>query len=464
VPTLKTALRIAKTLSREHRRPLMLAAALLAAAFVLVPHAAGGGESLPRIEGPLTMEEAVTLALEHSRKVKASGADQRAMTSMRREALSGFLPQVSVNGYLANQNMTPNIYNSAGDTMARNYQLFGTNRAQDLNVTAMWPIFSGGRTYYGYKAASARAESATQMLKGTEVEVAMQARLDYIAVVREQENAKVTGELLRQTEERLRVSREEFAAGRVARFNVLRDEAEMANVVQMDTMARNQAELALIALKTTLGMDLSSPIKVAEPLEYKPITVSVEEGVRQALENHPDVQAASKEIEAAEAEVRGAVARYLPEISATWMYDWQRMRNRGEPFEKPEGYSAGLVLTIPLFDGFMRENAVGTARAKRDKALELEVQARQQVTKEVNQAALMLTAAEKNVEAGRKGLEQAEEQFRIVQERYASGRGIQLEILDAQTALTRARFNLVAALADYESAQAMWLKATGRTR
>ena len=204
-------------------------------------------QALPKIEGPLTMEQAVVLSLEHSRKVKASGADQRAMASMRGEAFAGFLPQVSANGYLVNQNMRPNVYFSAGESMARNFQLFGTNRAQDLNLTAMWPIFSGGRTYYGYKAASARAESATQMLRGTEVEVAMQARLDYIAVVREQENARVTGELLRQTEERVRVTREEFEAGRVARFNVLRDEAELANVIQMDTMARNRAELALIA-------------------------------------------------------------------------------------------------------------------------------------------------------------------------------------------------------------------------
>ncbi len=117
-----------------------------------------------------------------------------------------------------------------------------------------------------------------------------------------------------------------------------------------------------------------------------------------------------------------------------------------------------------LFDGFLRENAVGTTRAKRDKAQELVVQARQQVAKEVHQAALMLTAAEKNVEASRRGLEQAEEQQRIVQQRYATGRGIQLEILDAQVTLTRARFNVVSALADYQSAQAMWLEATGRVR
>ena len=132
----------------------------------------------------------------------------------------------------------------------------------------MWPLFSGGRTYYGYKAARSRADAAALMREGTELDVAMQARLDYIGVMREQENARVTGDLVRQTEERLRVTREEFEAGRVARFNVLRDEAELANAVQLDTAARSQAALALVALKTTLGVDLASPITATEPLQY----------------------------------------------------------------------------------------------------------------------------------------------------------------------------------------------------
>ncbi len=445
-------------------RHITLVLGLLAASVGVVPRMAGAGEALPQISGPLTMQEVVDLALQHSRKVKASAADEKIMTSMRKEAASGFFPQASANGYLVKQNMTPNIYNSAGDTMARNYQFFGTNNGQDLNLTAMWPIFSGGRTYYGYKAAGSRADAATLMLRGTEVEVAMQARLDYIATAREQANTRVTGELRAQTEERLRVSREELAAGRVPRVNVLRDEAELANVIQMDTMARNQAELALISLKTTMGVDLASSISLGESLQYVATSASVADGVQQALASHPDVQAAAKEVEATESEVRAAYGRYLPEISLTWMYDWQKIWNNNESSSFPSGYSAGVVMTIPIFDGFMRENAIGTARAKREKANEQELLTRQQVTKEVNQAALMLTAAEKNVEASKKGLEQAEEQFRIVQERYAAGRGIQVEILDAQTALTRARFNVVAALADYETAQAMWLKATGRVR
>jgi outer membrane protein len=422
-------------------------------------------DALPRIEGPATMAQAVDLALEHSRKVKAAAADQRAMRSMQREAAAGFYPQASANAFLASQNMAPNIYTSAGDTMARSYQLFGTNRAQDMNLTVMWPLFSGGRTYYGYKAARSRADATALMREGTELDVAMQTRLDYIAAVREQENARVTGDLVRQTEERLRVSREEFEAGRTARFTVLRDEAELANAAQLDTLARNQAALALVALKTTLGLDLDSPITASEPLRYAPERVSVDEGVRAALAAHPEVRAAEKRAEAAQSDVRSAYGRYLPELSASWMYDWQRMRNRGdEMIERPEGYSVGLVLTVPLFDGFMRENAVGTARAREEQAKEQAILARQQIAKAVHQAALSLQAAESNVNASRKGVAQADEQFRIVRERYASGRGIQVEVLDAQTALTRAQFNAVAALADYQTAHALWLQSTGRVR
>jgi hypothetical protein len=56
----------------------------------------------------------------------------------------------------------------------------------------------------------------------------------------------------------------------------------------------------------------------------------------------------------------------------------------------------------------------------------------------VNQAVLTLRAAETAVEASRRGVDQA--------------------------AVTRARFNAVNALAEYQSAAAMWLRATGPAR
>jgi outer membrane protein TolC len=440
-------------------------------AFVLAGPARA--ENLPRRDGPLTVERAVELALEHSLRVRAAGADSRTMDSMRREAQAGFWPQLSANSYLVEQRMAPNVYTSAGSTMARNYQVFNADQSRDANVTLMYPIFSGGRDYHGYQAAARRAEAGRQMLRATEVDVAMQARLDDLNVLRERENLRVTTELQRDIEERLRVTRETFQAGRAPRFYVLRDETELANAEQMQAMAHSRVEQSLVALKTTLGLDLASVIEPTDRLEYHPASVSIDEGIREAGDRQPEIQAAVKQREAAAAEVRAARGGYFPQVSLSYMYDWGWMRNRGWASQAEgarlrgdasEGYSVGVVVTLPVFDGFMRENALRTAESKLDRAVQAEGLARQQIARDVNQAALMLAAAGKSVEASQKGLEQAGEEARVVRERFESGRGVQLEVLDAQVALTRARFNAVNALAEYQGAQAMWLRAIGRVR
>lgn len=432
-------------------------------ALALVP-ASAVAQTLPRVDGSLTIERAVDLALEKSLRVKAAGADAKTAASMQREALAPFWPQLSFNGYLNAQRMGPNVYTSAGNTMARNYQVFSADRNRDANFTAMYPLFSGGRDYYGYQAATRRVEAAREGLRGTEVDVAMQARLDYIAALREAENLRVTRDLLRTVEERLRVTREQFDAGRVPRFYVLRDETERANAIQMEAMAQSRVEQAIVALKTTLGIDLASDVALGDRLEYVPVSVSIEDGIREAGARQPDIKAAIKQREAAAAEVSAAYGSYFPQVSLSYMYDWGWMKPRTEPSSTADGYSVGLVVTLPLFDGFLRENALKTAKARLERAVQTEGLVRQQIAKDVNLAVLSLRAAETSVDASRHGLDQAEEEFRVVRERFESGRGIHLEILDAQTAVTRARFNTVSALAEYQGALAMWLRATGRIR
>jgi outer membrane protein TolC len=449
-----------------------IAIALLAAG-VWGLTAAAEAQPLPRIDGPLSMEEAAELARQHGLRVKAAGADARVMDSMRREALAPFWPQLSANGYFADQRMAPNVYTSAGTTMARNYQVFNADQTRDGNVTAMYSLFSGGRDWYGYKAAVARAEAARQMLRGAEVDAAMQARLDYIAAVREQENVRVAEELLRDIEERLRVSRQMLDAGRIPRYYLLRDEAEQADVIQMREMARGRADSALVQLKATLGVDLGSSITLTDRLTVSPVPPPAAEAADRDVQGHPDVKTAVRQREAAAAEVRAAYGNYFPQVSLSYMYDWAWMKNRGwesqadnmrARSDTAEGYTVGVVVTLPLFDGFMRENALNTAKAKLERAKYAEELARQQIARDVHHAVVMLRAAEKGVEASRKGLERAEEDFRIVKERFEAGRGIQVEILDAQVSLSRARFNSVAALAEYQSALAMWFRATGRVR
>src|SRR5215831_11648308 len=145
-----------------YRRMGRRALALVAGA-VLLPSATATAQLLPRIEGPLTMEQAVDLAREKNLRVKAADADARTMESIRKEALAPFWPQLSANGYFNDQAMAPNVFTSAGNTMARNYQVFNANQSKDANFTAMYPLFAGGRDYYGYQAAARRAEAGGEM-------------------------------------------------------------------------------------------------------------------------------------------------------------------------------------------------------------------------------------------------------------------------------------------------------------
>jgi len=440
--------------------------ALLIAACIALLAAPVAGQTLPRVDGPLTLDRAVDLTIQHSLRLKATGADAKIMESMRREALAPFWPQLSANGYLNDQRQAPNVYTSAGDTMARNYQVFNADRNRDANVTLMWPLFSGGRDYYAYRAATRRAEAGREMQRASEVDVAMQARLDYVGAVREDENLKVTDDLVRDVEERVRVSRVAFDAGRIPRYYLLRDETELANARQMQAMAQARTQQALIALKTTLGVALDSELTLLDRLAAPGVAAAVEETLREANDRHPELRAAAKQRQAAEAEVRAARGRYLPQLSASYMYDWAWMSGRGRDAmsDGSEGYSVGLVLTLPIFDGFMRENAINTAQARVDRATQAESLARQQIAKELHSAALMLEAATRSVDAARVGVVQATEEARAVRDRFEAGRGIQLEVLDAQVAVTRARLNEVTALADYQNAYAMWLRASGRVR
>src|SRR5262245_43302627 len=91
--------------------------AMIAVVLILLPTAVAA-QSLPRVDAALTIEQAVDLARDQSLRVKAATADARTTESMRREALAPFWPQLSANGYFADQRMAPNVYTSAGNTMA----------------------------------------------------------------------------------------------------------------------------------------------------------------------------------------------------------------------------------------------------------------------------------------------------------------------------------------------------------
>jgi outer membrane protein len=119
--------------------------------------------------------------------------------------------------------------------------------------------------------------------------------------------------------------------------------------------------------------------------------------------------------------------------------------------------------TLPVFDGFRRSAMVYQATAQ-ERTVRLEREkASQQVRLALQQALDELAAAGETVTAARANVAQAEKVLAMTQNNYKYGAATTLDVVDAQTALSTARTNLLRGLHDYSVARATLRWVTGMT-
>ena len=125
--------------------------------------------------------------------------------------------------------------------------------------------------------------------------------------------------------------------------------------------------------------------------------------------------------------------------------------------------SAGLALSIPIFDGLRTRGRVSQARAQlRYAEYQLE-EARKGVRLEVSKAVRDLASLEKEHQSQLATVNLAEEAYRIAETRFRSGISTRLELADAATALAFAKTNFAQTLYRYNIAVANLERALGRT-
>jgi outer membrane protein len=176
-----------------------------------------------------------------------------------------------------------------------------------------------------------------------------------------------------------------------------------------------------------------------------------------AEQQRPDLAATHARRAGGREGVRAARGLYQPQISAGAMADLTQMRDR----DFMSGTTFGVVASLPILDGGLRRSQVQAARAEQER-LEQETQkVTLQVHQEVTNAWLALQAAAQNIRTAEAGLRSAQEDYRVTQVRYEAGKGINLELLDAVAARTRAETNRAQALYEYGVAQDQLQRAVG---
>jgi outer membrane protein len=140
-----------------------------------------------------------------------------------------------------------------------------------------------------------------------------------------------------------------------------------------------------------------------------------------------------------------------------------RSDNRQFPFNfqnSPKSISA--TISLPLFDGFAREQRVQEAQAASDDA-RFSVRARElALTADVTAAYLTLTTAAKTAALQAQNAAKARLELKFTQDRYRSGAVNLVDVTDARAAFERAESDRINAVFDYHKAFAALESAVGR--
>jgi outer membrane protein len=130
-------------------------------------------------------------------------------------------------------------------------------------------------------------------------------------------------------------------------------------------------------------------------------------------------------------------------------------------FIKFTGALVGGQFTWPIFDGFLTKGRVAEAVALRKKASDALAETTRIVELQVRTAWSNLRTARAVLDAQANNVAKGERALELAQIRYNEGDGTQIDVLNAQTALTEAHGSFVDALHNYSVARASLLRATG---
>jgi len=439
----------------------------------------------------LSLQDALSRALEQSEEVRLAKAQVDAARAQARSARSAALPQVNAQfGYTRTlrsvfqnvggftlpdslrfepdptlpleervkylEDKTPNAALGALGGLFRNLP-FGNEHTWVAGLSVSQPLFTGGRISSAISAAEAAADAASAALEEARAEIALdvkRAYYDALLASRSVEIVEMSTELAREHLEQVRLR---LSAGRASELEALRAEVELENLMPQLVQARNQRDVAMLNLKRLINLPVDAEIELTTELDAQTSTgtdlVAIKlpelDEAEDLLNRRAALRAAREQVTISEEQVDIARAAYLPTVALTGSLMRQAFPagSFGFPARNDwrDDWTVGFAVQLPLFQGFKRGADVDAAKAQlRQAELQLE-QLREALRLQYRQAKSELERAQAQVAAASRTVEQAERVYELTELRYREGLATQLDVSNARLALQQARINQVQA-------------------
>lgn len=254
-------------------------------------------------------------------------------------------------------------------------------------------------------------------------------------------------------------------AKKAAKVDLLRTEVRLADIEQKLIREKNILNVQRTILFNLMGISITEPSRCILDGE---LALSIEdtdwqEQLSQILNQRQDYQSLMAKVDAQKKLLSIARSERQPEVHLRGSYG-NRWTGAVADGRSEEVGQIGIVANFPVFDGGRINATVNKEKQKLQQLEEMLRELKLKIQLELKVAKLNIESTQARIKVTQKAIEQAKESLRIEKEKYEKGKGVIVDVLDAQTALLESQTNFYRALADFNTANAQLKLASGETK
>ena len=433
--------------------------------FLLVAAAAGTGKAFPESR---TLQECLELGLRNSKALRAAELRVQALEAGYGEARAARLPSLALGARysrlspLAAGTITLpapigpiSLYPAIEDTFA-------------LTASLQQPLWTGLRIRSSVAQAKAARDEGAMAFRQQHADLAYQIQAAFWELAKAGQALMVIRENIARVNAHLKEIQDFYSQGLVTYNEVLRGKMQLADSALRELEAANDQALLQARLAILIGLPAESLIipEFSLEAEEEPPDGGLSgfgDGLA-AAQRRPEVGAARQRLAAAQAAVVAARSGWYPSVFLTGGYQYALPNPRQFPpqAEFTGTWDLGIAASVDVgrWPAVARRSA--QALAQEGQAREALGQLQDSIALEVIQARLAVKKNEERIRVARQLVEQAEENRKIIGEKYKNGLALASELLDAETSRLEGDLELARARIDLQIARAALERALGR--
>lgn len=396
----------------------------------------------------LTIGDAIERAREHSHDVRLGEVDVERAAVATREARTGRLPELTLEGQYVNNLLLPVIVLPEDSPFGEQILETGNQHNFDAGVQASVPLYSA-RLNRNIELSRIAEEVETTLQEATVREIEIEVQRAYLNGLIARRNLEVLRESRRLMRENLQLVEAMYEEDAAPEYDLIRIEVQVANMEPELTSAANGYREALNYLKLLTGISIDRPVHLEVELEEYFESLPPADFEAQFDDNRRMLEIEGQR-RLADQQVDVERAAYLPTLSAFGNFNYQ---GQGDDlafwdYEWVDTATVGVGLSIPLFSAGRRQR-VEQARAELRQVHIQRDLLRRSLHSEFATTSNRIEALEQTIAAQRRNIEQAERGLEIATVSYEEGAYSLMDVHDAEEALTEARLNYAGVLGDY---------------